>query len=97
MKPLRTLGQGVALDVVMLSMAFVGIASAHQYPTMSNPTPFSAQTGYVRCPVISGTSPTNSACSGLRIRKPLVSSANSRSGRWSRAQAEHPRRSRGMV
>jgi len=80
MNLLRSFG-GIVLGMVMLSTAFVGIASAQQCPTVSNLTRFSAQTGYVRCPVISSTAPISRACSGLRIRKPLVSSGN-RGNRW---------------
>lgn len=49
MKSLRMFG-GIVLGVMMLSTAFVGIASAQQYPTVSNLTPFSAQTDYMSLP-----------------------------------------------
>jgi len=37
----------IVLGVVMLSAALSGIASAQQYPSVSNLTPFSASTHYM--------------------------------------------------
>jgi len=37
----------IMLSIVMLSAALTGIASAQQYPIVSNLTPFSASTNYM--------------------------------------------------
>jgi len=37
----------IVLGIVMLSAALSGIASAQQYPVVSNLTPFSASTNYM--------------------------------------------------
>jgi hypothetical protein len=37
----------IVLGVVMLSATFAGVASAQQYPIVSNLTPFSAETNYM--------------------------------------------------
>jgi hypothetical protein len=37
----------IVLGVVLLSATFVGMASAQQYPNVSNLTPYSAETNYM--------------------------------------------------
>ena len=40
----------IALGVIVLSAAFVGVASAQQYPNVSNLTPFTAETNFMSLP-----------------------------------------------
>ena len=37
----------IVLGVIVLSAAFVGVASAQQYPNVSNLTPFSPETNFM--------------------------------------------------
>ena len=40
----------IVLGVIVLSAAFVGVASAQQYPNVSNLTPFSPETNFMSLP-----------------------------------------------
>ena len=40
----------IVLGVALLSTAFVGVASAQQYPNVSNLTPFSPETNFMSLP-----------------------------------------------
>ncbi len=40
----------IVLGVVMLSAAYVGVASAQQYPNVANLVPFTAQTSFMSLP-----------------------------------------------